>query len=127
MLTCGLGLLPGSEVEQEQDAANVSAAEVLSAFGELVLLGLAGDQETEEGQLEETAGGQGSSAGGGGSKWHQFHELVGEVQHRVRHRQLLQVRGQQLQWRMCRVVQLVRSCKTVEGLRTERSPLHGSK
>ncbi|GAB4816128.1 hypothetical protein N2152v2_003174 [Parachlorella kessleri] len=95
------------EVEQEQDAANLSAAEVLAAFGELLLSALELDlreateghqqQQQQHGRVQPQLDGAGQGGGANGAvsdshsaRWQQFHELLVEVQHRVRHRQLLQ-------------------------------------
>lgn len=102
-----------AEVEHEQDAANLSAAEVLAAFGELLLFARHEEEDsaaedaagTADEDANQPSGRPGSRQQGGNASGEQqqrpslevlrrqFQGLVGEVQHRVRHRQLLQVGG----------------------------------
>lgn len=104
-------------MEHEQDAANLSSAEVLAAFGELLLpLAAEGVGEAEGGSLgagERPASGGGAQAmegvestgsgeGAGGSSCEapelgqlgqEFEGLLAEVKRRVKERQLLEVRA----------------------------------
>ena len=86
-------------MEHEQDAANLSAAEVLVAFSDL-LLPLAEEERAQKAPAEGANGSTtNSGSGGAGSAARlerlnrEYQELLQEVKQRVEHRQLLQVRG----------------------------------